>query len=276
MLQGILHYKLGAVFHDGAFRIEDFLTAIALGACEYVEHRLALIPFLETARSHTGQHLRLTHVDVSSAEMTFWKMREALHEGDQQIANAGEPELVVQLTTASGERRWLLVEAKLHAEKSSIALEGPTVTDQLAKYWLHLRRIVADAGAPEEAALGVVYITKHPVLPTADLEASERELKQKGHLSPRFYWTNWRELSRIAKANAGESRLLRDLARVLEEHFEMPEIAMAWSWPEPRALNATWTFAWEWPAVPAAPPAWVFSWAWPVAPVEHYEAWRIT
>ena len=41
MLQGILHYKLGAVFHDGAFRIEDFLTAIALGACEYVEHRLA-------------------------------------------------------------------------------------------------------------------------------------------------------------------------------------------------------------------------------------------
>ena len=202
--------------------------------------------------------MSMVSATLGSTTSTFWKRRDALQEGEQQTANAGEPELVVQLTTASGERRWLLVEAKLDAEKSSFATDSQSVTDQLAKYWLHLRRIVADAGAPENAALGVVYITKHPVFPTTDLEASEHELRRKGHGGARFYWTSWRELSRIAKANAGKSRLLRDLARVLEQHFEMPEITMAWSWPEPRAHNDAWTFAWQWPEAPAAPPAWIF------------------
>jgi hypothetical protein len=259
MLQGILKSKLSPALREGAFEVEDFLTSIALGACEYVAPELALIPFLETARDRELRPLRLAHLGIRRVTYAFWEYHPGVVVDGVTIAAGGEPELVVWLDTVQG-RFAVLIEVKLGSEKSSLASEGSVVTDQLAKYWLKLRALAG------EGALGVVYITKHAAMPESDLAASEEDAN-KQHDAPRFYWTHWRELTRIAKANESQSAILRDLTTVLANAFELPSIQTSWSWAAAPARCAEWTLsAWTWSPAPAVDDAWRFSWRWPTSP----------
>jgi hypothetical protein len=267
VLQGILKSKLSPALREGAFEVEDFLTSIALGACEYVAPELALIPFPETARDRDLKPLQLAHLDVRSVTYQFWSYRGAVVRDGAPVAAGGEPELLLHLETPLG-AWWLLVEVKLGSEKSSVELEGPVVTDQLAKYWLHLREIAG------ERALGVVYVTKHAAMPDADLQASELELAKKSASAPRLYWTHWRELTRIAQASAESVPLLRDLATVLEGWFGLAAVVTEWRWPEPPASCDVWSeFRWSWPERPEVLAGWTFAWSWPDSPREGAE-WR--
>ncbi len=49
MLQALLHGKLNGKLADDPFWIEDLLTSVVIGACQYVEPNLGLLPFLRRA-----------------------------------------------------------------------------------------------------------------------------------------------------------------------------------------------------------------------------------
>jgi hypothetical protein len=249
MLQGIRKSKFALVLQDGAFDVEDFLTSAALGACEYVSPNAALVPFLGTARNASGESLPIEQLVVVGAHYDFWTHRPAIMSGGKLMAGTAIPELLVRLDTTLGPR-WVLFEAKLHSNKSSVASASGEVTDQLAKYWLHL---VQAAGAEAEA-LAVVYVTRHPVLPVADLQASAKELLDKGFGTPRIYWTHWRRLTAIAAHAADGNPLLRDVAQILRENFGLRPIADSWDWGHAVAPGKAWRFGWDWAAYSDAIP----------------------
>ncbi len=256
VLKALLHGKLIDEFTRSPFSIEDLLTSVAIGSCAYVSPHIALLPFLRLARTIEGDTLANALADVVNVEMEFWPSWDALSgspaTGDLGVQGA-EPEVVLQIQHSDGRRSVLLIEVKLHAGKSSHATDGGAVSDQLAKYWLHL---VRHAARIQASALGIVYVTKALSLPTEEFDASQLELRIKGHAPGRLYWVSWRRFT--SAINAADSPLLRDVIALMHEHWNLGEVEMA-PWPAPLRPPAPWTFtsAWEWD--PSGPlPAWSF------------------
>lgn len=253
MLKALLHSKLDGEFVRSPFEIEDLLTSVALGSCAYVPPGVALLPFLRLARSVDGDSLEPALADAVDVETTFWPDWAAFTDGDGGVPGA-QPELVVSVRHAGGRRSVLLVEVKLHSGKSSLPSSSAEISDQLAKYWLHLRRHAAAIGA---SPIGVVYVTTSSSLPVADLDASQAELLTKARPAAPFFWVSWRKF--VSAVDARNSPLLQDVVQLLRDRWNLAEIEMP-NWPSPLPSPRPWSFTtgWTW-GKPSAEPRWVFS-----------------
>lgn len=248
MLKALLHSKLDGEFVRSPFEIEDLLTSVVLGSCAYVPPGVALFPFLRLARSVDGDSLEPALGDAVDVDATFWPDWAAFSDGDVGVHGA-QPELVLCVRHADGRRSALLVEVKLYSGKSSQATECDEISDQLAKYWLHLRRHAAAIGA---SAMGVVYVTTSSSLPVAELDASQAELLTKGRPTAPFYWVSWRKF--VSAVDARNSPLLQDVVQLLRDRWNLAEIEMP-NWPSARPWR--FTSSWTW-GKPSAEPRWVF------------------
>jgi hypothetical protein len=252
MLKALLHAKLDGEFVRSPFAIEDLLTSVVLGSCAYVPPDVALLPFLRLALSVGGDSLDVALADAVDAESTFWPDWAGFSDGDVG-ARGAQPELVVTVLHADGRRSVLLVEVKLHSGKSSEATEAGLVSDQLAKYWLHLRRHAETIGA---RPIGVVYVTTSSSLPVAELAASQGELVAKGQSRAPLYWVSWRKF--VTAVDTRNSAMLRDVVQLLRDRWNLVEIEMP-PWPSSFVVPRPWRFTptWTWREAPLAP-GWAF------------------
>jgi len=274
MLQAILHGKLDRWLSKDAYTIEDLLTSVVLGSTCYAPHEQALLPFLRKAIDERGSTLAAHLTDVASVTAEFWPNWRASEvepdeddtadndDGDESDAKSpdaprasgitvarSQPEVVIEVAHTDGRRQLILIEAKLHSGKSSHASGDGVVTDQLAKYWLHLQKEAARRSAE---ALAVVYLTKGSRRPHEELEASQRDLEAARCQRAPLYWLSWRELAGVVDVPSA-SPILRDCVTLLRERWQMEKVSMG-----------------SWPNLPPLPPPFVFgrrfSWAQPTQP----------
>ncbi len=238
MIHAFLHGKLGGEFVRNPYEIEDLLTAVVLGSCQYVAHDIALLPFLGGARLHSQEDVLLRDLlgPVSDVDFEFWP------------AWGCEPELLLKFSRPGRKSAWLIVEAKLLSGKSSIPTSTGSVNDQLGKYWLALKAKAGDEVEP----LGVVYITRGLVAPVAEFEETQAELSTKKHPRAPLFWLSWRRFVEVVHRQ--RSPLVRDVCRLLESRWKlvMPVIS---AWPSVPARAPSWCFDadWSWSTAPAVP-----------------------
>lgn len=273
MLQAILHGKLDRWLSKDAYTIEDLLTSVVLGSACYAPHEQALLPFLCKATDERGGPLEAHLTDVASITAEFWPNWGAFgvepdengsdtapvddaNEVDARSPDAArpsglavarsQPEVVLDVARTDGTHQLILIEAKLHSGKSSHASGQGLVTDQLAKYWCHLKE---EAGRRSAEALAIVYLTKGSRWPHEELEASQRELEATGRPRAPLYWLSWRELAGVIDLPRA-SLILRDCVTLLRERWQLVMTPMT-----------------PWPIPPQRPPSFVFAprfaWAMP-------------
>ncbi len=252
MLQVLLRRKLHRWLTKDAYTIEDLLTAVVLGSACYVPHDQALLPFLGKAIDEHGARLEALLTDVASITAEFWPNwgssaveagddTQAVHMADEggpgdavatqrsgiTIARS-QPEVVIDVERSDGKHQLILIEAKLYSGKSSHATGDGVVTDQLAKYWLHLRQEAARRSA---TALAVVYLTRGSWPPNDELAASQRDLQAAGCPRAPLYWLSWRELVGVVDEKSAPP-ILRDCVTLLRDQWQLVKVRMD-PWPVP-------------------------------------------
>lgn len=272
MIQALLHGKLKRALHGDPFKIEDLLTSVVLGGCEYLPMQQALLPFLGRARACDGQHLgnhlssRLGRVTSVSYEFwPWWDVEKAgqnedektadeelvvPREDDDEIDRRCQPEVIIKFSRELAPPAWVLVEVKLRSGKSSIPDLRANVNDQLGKYWLALKRETAVANAEP---LAVVFLTDHAVCPFEDFQETLQELDQKGARKPGeevpFYWLSWRHFLESVPETDKDPALLVHIRRLLKNHWQLVNVSME-PWPPWPALQDVWGYSvnWSWPS----------------------------
>lgn len=277
MIQVLLKGKLEKEFVRDPFEIEDLLTSVVLGSCEYLPSDRVLLPFLSRARlcdggARPGPALGEKLRGVEGVEYEFWPWwrvqsdeaasgsdgedghEEADEPSDGDASTSRhwcQPELALRVKDQGGRKAWLLVEVKLHMGKSSRpSLEPTRVDDQLGKYWLALKR---EAEADGAEALGVVYLTAHNICPFADFRETLDELEKKGRKAAEevvpLYWLSWRHFLDAVPDPCGSLPLLRDVRRLVRDYWQLVNVEMA-SWPSAIPSGSPWTFSaaasWRW------------------------------
>jgi hypothetical protein len=279
MLQALLKGKLNRDLKRSAFEIEDLLTSVVIGTCEYLPHERALFPFLRGAHGLGGISLaaELRNVDMVSYE--FWPNWERLDDDKDEVeataegalrepaqntgsgspadgpgAARSQPEVLLVFSCPGRPDRWLLLEAKLWSGKSSHRTDDGPVNDQLAKYWLQLKRRAEDAGA---VPLGVVYLTTHNAMPAYELQDSLEELAQKGAGVAPLYWVSWRNFP--TEVGVGDAEpMLAQVMELLKDHWQLVPVEPMGAWPETLVLAAEMAgvILWSWPAPPTLNQVW--------------------
>ena len=260
MLQALLHNKLQAWLTRDPYDIEDVLTSVVIGSSLYLPPEQALLPFLSKARAVNGDLLGEHLKQVDRIEAKFWPSWAALKatpaaptagEAQNPIARAGQPEVLLVFHRRDRRPGWLLLEAKLHYGKSARPSDGPAVTDQLGKYWLHLRERAASVGAEP---LGVVYITKGLSVPASEFAETQGELSEKGHQSAPLFWLSWRFFVN-SLPHTNSPALLRDVVCLLRDGWGMVQVEMT-DWPAPPSVLPTWELRTFQPVALPTPPRW--------------------
>lgn len=187
MLFAERHRKLGRDGSRAHDRAEDLLTSTAFQLLRYLPLADGLLAVLGRVRAvgADGQIQPTAPTwcdltDITAVKYDFWP-----HWGQH-----GQPDVVLTLHAADAVLGRLVVEVKLDSGKSGSAedeaaadeVETPD-PDQLRKYWQGLR---ATPGGP---ALGVVYLTSHPVPPTDEL--AESVAREPGDW---LGWLSWRDV----------------------------------------------------------------------------------
>jgi hypothetical protein len=203
MLQALLRGKLSRE-HE---QIEDILTSNVFGLLRYSDPRITL-DFLERARLLNDKPPWDRSIFGSgelSIEWDFWPWW-----ADAQSAGC-EPDVVLALHGQDSARLLVLIEAKLHAGKSSLAdPEGPPA-DQLAREWSNLvEKARATAAQPI-----LIYLTSHYSFPRAEVIASVEEFQTKRGVEPTIAWLSWRELRPVLMAYPPNA-ITADIALLLE------------------------------------------------------------
>jgi hypothetical protein len=242
----LLHGNLDREFQRSPAEIENLLTSVVFGSCQYVSPGDALLRFLSEACDVHGTRLGpLT--GVTSASYEFWP------------SWSGEPDVVVKLDREAGPA-WILIEAKLRNGKSSLPTTDGPVKDQLGKYWVELKSRAAAAGA---VPLAVVYVTLGVTLPDVDFRVTQDELalKEPSAAPAPLYWLSWRDFATVV--NDGSPQVLRDVSTLLHRwHIVHAKMGV---WPDappflsPASFpNWTFTSAWGWPQPPTGRIEWQF------------------
>lgn len=187
MLFAERHRKLGRDGSRAHDRAEDLLTSTTFQLLRYLPLADGLLAVLGRVRTvgADGQiqpvaPAWLTRTDITAVDYEPWPY----------WGQYGQPDVVLTLHTAGAVLGRLVVEVKLDSGKSGGAedeaaadeVETPD-PDQLRKYWQGLR---ATPGGP---ALGVVYLTSHPVPPTDEL--AESVAREPGDW---LGWLSWRDV----------------------------------------------------------------------------------
>ncbi len=269
MFSALLRSKLDRWFTRSPVEIEDLLTSLVFDVCRFHPPKDLVLPFLRQARSLDGCVLALpVEEEIEGVDYSFWDPRFGDSDDETAVVSAeaagGEPELVLKLRTRGMPEIWILVEAKLWSGKSSRAGSGPLVTDQLGKYWVHLKRKACLAGA---VPFAVVYLVRGISPPQKDFDETQAELSQKGHEPAPLYWLSWRAFTKVL-GEGSLSPMLEDVRNLLVSKWGLASVQLqAWPvWPVDVSRSRPFRFQeiWKWPGRGTQmEPAWAFGWAWP-------------
>ena len=205
--------------------LEDLLTSNVFGALKYVPADAGLLPFLSRSVGESADDFHRLLKDVRDVDFDFWPRME----------DGCEPDVLLSLTTTSGRRALVLVEAKYRSGKSSFrdlsAKPGSPPQDQLAREWVNCRRRAEQEGA--EAFL--LFVTADYAFPAQELRDSQQDLEQCGLPAGRLLWLSWRHLARGLDL---QSELLRDLQELLDTRYGFREFCgvgltacrLPWTW----------------------------------------------
>lgn len=201
MLPALLGGKLSAQQEN----LEDLLTSTVFGLLQYVSPQFGLLKFISCAVPfRTGSTKRLPQF-ASEVKYDFWPW---LQNDD---CYGAEPDVLIRVDDNDGMKHIILVEAKFHSNKSSIADSAICVpTDQLAKEWDNLVRQCESEGSIPH----LIYLTADYGIPVDDLEDSAKEFQSKrpdkiSQYPFECYWLSWRHLA-VAFKGASDP-MLRDL-----------------------------------------------------------------
>ncbi len=269
MLQVLIHDKIGRwlIKDKNPWEIEDLLTAVVLGSCEYAGldgWTLALQPFLAEARDapRLGSGRKLTRLlppaeRIKDIAFHFWPSFPAFEasvnsptSSPSVSIDAAIPEVIIRLNTSDGRSLFILIEVKLNVGKSAGA--SPSVgkiSDQLAKYWKHLRKV---AEGSQGEALAVVYVTPWS-FPREEMAETRDELAKIGEINAPIFWISWRDFVPAVRRNAQASQrslpaIIRDVCELMENRwgFFRAEIE---TWPIATALVRPRVFSIDWQGI---------------------------
>jgi hypothetical protein len=206
MLQALIHKKIDRWMpNKNPWEIEDLLTAVVFGSCKYAGidgWEQGLRPFLAAA-INSGIKTSATCLNsklppqgtVKNIEYLFWpalsEFAIEMETGNSVAINKAIPEVIIILTTEDDWKYYILVEVKLNISKSSYpSLDHLLISDQLAKYWIHLKE---KAKLESGKAVAIVYLTPNVSFPRDDIEESKTELMKVGDHDPPIFWISWRQ-----------------------------------------------------------------------------------
>jgi hypothetical protein len=240
----------------GLTRSEDALTGAVLGTLRWLPRGHDLATFLCMARLYrpdgTPGARRLPIVRLDQVIPWPWWDR-------SDVVAGAEPDAVALVELESGEKAFVVVEAKHLSGKS-----GHGDRDQLLRQWENARALrgqTHDAHTLPDRFLGIVYLTSHLAMPRDDLQASWRAIAMR-HGPPDLYWLSWRDALPLidstptdaAAFHAFQAAIAADLAHVLRraglQGFG------GWSEPPP---PPTWRFTSTWRFDTGPPAEWTFS-----------------
>lgn len=270
MLQALLHNKLNRWLAKDAYSIEDLLTSVVLGSAAYADHDRALLPFIGRALDLRGEDLGRHLAGARVIQVEFWPNWGALElaaDDDEEVLDGvikedgspedprtgpsgpdrarsqglrvprSQPEVVIELELQGGTKALLLVEAKLHSGKSSVAISNETVNDQLAKYWLQLGE---EAERRSARALAVIYLTRSSRLPKEELQATQEDLATAHKPPAPLYWLSWRTFAEVVD-EATAPPILRDCISLLRDRWQLVHVKME-PWPVPPTNSPVFAF----------------------------------
>jgi hypothetical protein len=250
MIQALLKDKLTKYFNRPPFDIEDLLTSVAFGTFHYVTPQEGLLPFLRRAVDAENRSLAPLVEDVLEVEYEFWEYHEeSTHSaptpdrGENPLVRvrASEPELLLKFQCKHGPPKWLLVEVKLRTGKSSVAGDDEgTVSDQLAKYWIHLVQSAKKRGANP---IGLLYVTAGVSFPRQEFHDTQDELRKKIGTEAQLYWVSWRYLADCMPPQP--PRIIRDLVSLFRDKWQLVYLPIE-PWPQPPASSAPYRFISRW------------------------------
>ncbi len=247
MLQAILHGKLSSSIEN----MEDVLTSCVFGSFEHLDCDDGLGSFIREARGSDPNCHPFENLKILKAEYEFWP-----YWSETGYENC-EPDVVLRLQDADGQRLMILVEVKYLSGKSAYAnyqTEAPT--DQLAKEWDHLVRI-ADK---EKYIPKLVYVTADVIFPKDDISEAAKEFETKrveiSKTHPfECWWISWRSLYRILerldgvlpdqlrklaiKLNFREFDGYSDLRGTLAIHWQYKT---SYTWAIPEKFTIDWSY----------------------------------
>jgi hypothetical protein len=203
MLQALLRGKLSRD-HE---QIEDILTSNVFGLLRY-DHPEIICDFLGRAILHDGckaLDAAALHAGGISISWEFWPW------WSEAGCIACEPDVAITLENQDRHRIYLLIEAKLHAGKSSLSDQNPLPFDQLAREWDNL---VSRAQAKNSKPV-LIYMTSHFCIPRSEIADSINEVRFKRGSEATIAWLSWRELPNVLDKYAMTS-LRSDLRLLLE------------------------------------------------------------
>lgn len=148
MIEALLHGKLSRDQEN----MEDTLTSNVFGLIKYVEPEQALFSFLAGAQD-LSRSKPLTFLQQASCDFINYEFWPRWSEAD---CYGCEPDVVIRVHLKGDRRLVILIEAKYHSGKSSVAdqeLERPN--DQLAREWDNLVHLAQR----ERAQPILIYLT---------------------------------------------------------------------------------------------------------------------
>ena len=174
--------------------MEDILTSCVFDALRLVNPADGVIPLLSDAIFWSDKTRKLGHISSTHSHeavgFDFWPRYSA------PGINACEPDVVITFEAA---KAIVLIEAKLHSEKSSYPDDDPFPNDQLAREW--------DQLLVEAERLGyepfLVYLTTDVRIPRASIKESVEEFTKKrpGLQTPQIYWLPWCNIQKLTRLN---------------------------------------------------------------------------
>lgn len=263
MIQALLHNKLKKCDRS-PYEVEDLLTSVVFGACEYCNPDEGLVSFLKKAVS-IGNRADLYDVlnEGINIEYEFWpnwrqgttdipseKQRNDRTNKDEsdELLSGSEPEILLRIKRDNKREAWILIEAKLGSGKSSC--QGP-VNDQLGKYWLQLQHRADKCNAE---AIALIYVTAHISLPKWEFVETEDELRKKvkEYSGAPFYWLRWRDFPDCI--NDKSPRILQDVRSLLIKKWQLIPVEQMKGWPQFCSDMTKWEFLpFVWPSPPSEP-----------------------
>jgi hypothetical protein len=267
MLQALLYGKLNKEFKRSPFSIEDLLTSVVFGSCEYcspydirvITNFLGKAINIEDPLDKLAKDLE----QIDQIEYSFWpRLYEPLKVEEVEIG-IGEPELVLRMKRKGLPDSYFLLEMKLDSGKSSFATEDSLIIqDQLAKYWVRLKSF---AGAKNGTALAIIYVTAHISPPLAEIRETQDELRKLNQETAPLYWVSWRQF----EVEPDAPKILRDVAELLQTKWMLFPVAPMKKWSEFAVIDwpqfwyqSSWTFALDFFKVSHSPD-YKASWNWP-------------
>ncbi len=246
MLQALLKGKVEQWFTKPPWDIEDLLTSVVFGSADYAGidgWKKIVMPFIGGAVLSPSDRDLLREklpTEIKEVKYYFWptfanfQHKYVEKDSSKRAVNffnvaASEPDLIIKLTDSSGRVFLILVEVKLLSSKNCATSEKPRdITDQLAKYWLHL---LEQSRKEKAIPLALVYIKPGLGYPHDEIQDSKKILGRVGEVSPKIYYQSWYSLPIVASES---KHLPNPIPRILEDVVQLFKVKWGMYYEPPK------------------------------------------